>query len=137
MLNTDKAVVRDYLEKAFNGRNPKILPELVADDFLDHHIPASFPRGPAGISQWLEVAFTPFPDSRIRIEDMVAENGCVSVRYTFIGTHTGDFMGMAATGRRFSINGMAMARLHDGKLVEWWEVNDVASLTRQLENPSP
>ncbi|MDX1688981.1 MAG: ester cyclase, partial [Candidatus Promineifilaceae bacterium] len=56
----------------------------------------------------------------------------VVTRFTFSGTHEGEFMGVPATGRQFSITAIAIARVTGGKLVEWWENADVMSLMQQL-----
>lgn len=132
MSETNKAVVRRYLEEAWNDRNPGSIDVLVAEDFVDHHLPPELPSGPAGVKMWYNVAVGAFPDFHISREDVIAEGDKVVTRFTFSGTHEGEFMGVPATGRQFSITAIAIARIVDGKLVEWWENADVMSLMQQL-----
>ncbi len=63
---------------------------------------------------------------------MVAEGDRVAVRWTQSGTHVADFLGIPATGRRFTIAGIDIYRLHDGRLAEHWHVVDQLSLLGQL-----
>jgi steroid delta-isomerase-like uncharacterized protein len=138
MSEENKAIVRRYLEEAFNNRNTDVIDELVSEDHVDYHIPPELPRGPEGIKAWFNGAFSAFPDSRIKAKDVIAEGDKVVTRFEFIGTHQGEFMGIPATGKQFSITGIAIARIADGKLVEWWEKADVMGLMQQLGViPSP
>ena len=138
MSEENKAIVRRYLEEAFNDRNTDVIDELVSEDHVDHHIPPELPRGPEGIKLWFNGAFSAFPDSRITAKDVIAEGDKVTIRFEFTGTHQGEFMGIPATGKQFSITGIAIARIADGKLVEWWENADVMGLMQQLGViPSP
>lgn len=53
-------------------------------------------------------------------------------RVTFRGTHLGEFMGVAPTGRQFAYTGIAVDRIADGKVVEGWHAADNLGLLRQL-----
>jgi steroid delta-isomerase-like uncharacterized protein len=132
MLKENKAIVRRYLEEAWNDRNPGLIDELVAEAFVDHHLPPELPPGPAGAKLWFNTAISAFPDFQITPEDVVAEGDRVVTRFTFSGTHDGEFMGIPATRKPFSITGIAIARIANGKLVEWWENADVMGLMQQL-----
>lgn len=132
MLKENRAIARRYLEEVWNGRNPSLIDELVAEEFVDHHLPPELPPGPAGVKIWYNTAVSAFPDFHITLEDVIAEGDRVVTRFTFSGTHQGEFMGIPATGKQFSITGIAIARIADGKLVEWWENADVMSLMQQL-----
>jgi steroid delta-isomerase-like uncharacterized protein len=132
MSEKNKVVVRRYLEEVWNARNPGLIAELVAESFIDHHLPPELPSGPAGVDIWYNAAVTAFPDCHITREDVIAEGDKVVTRFTFSGTHRGEFMGIPATGKQFSITAIAIARIADGKLVEWWENADVMGLMQQL-----
>ncbi|NUS11835.1 MAG: SnoaL-like domain-containing protein [Streptomyces sp.] len=60
------------------------------------------------------------PDMEVVTEHRVEDGEWVAHRYTIRGTHTGDFFGRPATGRRFEISGMDMVRVREGLLVEHW-----------------
>ena len=73
-----------------------------------------------------------FPDRSFTIEELVACDDWVVTRYTFRGTHQGDFAGVAATGTRVTISGMLMQRIEGGRIVEDREEWDRLSLLEQL-----
>ncbi len=56
----------------------------------------------------------------------------IAARVVVTGTHMGEFVGLAATGRKFAIDQATFAHVRDGKAAEIWEVADTASLLRQL-----
>jgi len=57
----------------------------------------------------------------------------VVTRWTAIGTHQGPFMGIAPTGKRFTITGISFLRIFDGKIVEEWQQWDSLGLLQQLD----
>ena len=69
---------------------------------------------------------------KFTIEDVIAEGDRVVVRWTNSGTHVGDFMGIPATGKSFTISGIDIYRAEDGKLAEHWHVIDQLSMLGQL-----
>jgi predicted ester cyclase len=93
----NKASVRRYLDEVFHGRDPAVVDELVAPNFI-HHDPVNPLHGPAGLKQYQAVLFAAFPDLRLSIDDMVAEGDKVAVRYTVTGTHLAELAGIAPTG---------------------------------------
>ena len=132
MSDASKAIVRRYIEEAFNNRKHDLLDELVAEDFVDHHLPPELPPGPEGAKLWFGGAVAGFPDIHIVLKDMIAEEDKVAVRTEITGTHEGEFMDIPATGKEFAITGMAIARIADGRLAEWWENADMMGLMQQL-----
>ena len=73
-----------------------------------------------------------FPDLEMAIEQQIAEGSWVATRVTFRGTHTGEFAGIPATGRRIEYAGTAMYRLENGKVVEMWHTVNIHLLMRQI-----
>jgi predicted ester cyclase len=73
-----------------------------------------------------------FPDLEMAIEQQIAEGSWVATRVTFRGTHTGEFAGIPATGRRIEYAGTAMDRLENGKVVEMWHTVNIHLLMRQI-----
>ena len=73
-----------------------------------------------------------FPGHRVTVENMTAEGDYVYVLHTHTAVHNGPFMHLAPTGRRITVNGVEIFRLHDGKIVEFWRKDDDASLLMQL-----
>jgi steroid delta-isomerase-like uncharacterized protein len=73
-----------------------------------------------------------FSDMRTSIEALVVDGDRIGVRYMSRGTHSGEFMGVAPTGRTVAFGGAGINRILDGKIVETWTVDDLAALIRQI-----
>jgi len=85
-----------------------------------------------GYKQFQPSVLAAFPDGRWVIEDMVAEGDRVAWRYSFYGTHLGEFMGLPATGKQLRLSGILISRIADGRIAEEWEIFDAAGMFRQL-----
>ena len=59
-----------------------------------------------------------FPDYHGTNEIQIAEGDMVANRFVFYGTHRGEFMGLAPTGRRVTFRGLSLDRVVGGKIVE-------------------
>jgi steroid delta-isomerase-like uncharacterized protein len=73
-----------------------------------------------------------FPDLNVAVDKVVADNDNIAIAYTLTGTHKGDFLGVAATGRRISARGVQISRFEDGKLVERWGSSDQLGILQQI-----
>jgi len=131
MTESNKTIIHLYTE-AFNNRDLSIIDEIVADNFVDHRYPPDLPPGPESVRQWFNTLFTAFPNSRALIEDVIAEEDKVAVRYQLLGTHEGDFMGLPPTGQQFSMSAINILRIVEGQLVESWKTADRLGLLQQL-----
>lgn len=128
----NKAVVHRMLEEAINQRNLDVLDEIFAPEFVDHTaVPGQAP-GVEGLKQFFAMMDAGFPDFRAAVEDVIAEGDKVAVRFTFHGTHQGEFMDIPPTGRRVTMPGIDILRVVDGKVVELWGQEDVLGMMRQL-----
>jgi C-1 hydroxylase len=126
-LEENKAIVRRFIE-GYNERNLDIYDEFIAPDYFDH----TNQVGPEGLKQLFNMGFTAFPDWHEAIEDIIAEGDKVWIRLTYTGTHTGEFMGLAPTGKKITAPAVAIYRIVNGKLVEGWFVTDSTDMFKQL-----
>lgn len=69
--------------------------------------------------------------SRITSEDLIAEGDRVVARMTITGTHTGDFYGIPATGKRIHVSGIYIVRIANGKIVGHWGEENGVTVFRQ------
>lgn len=69
---------------------------------------------------------------RVTVEHQITEGDFVATRFTCPGRHDGEFMGIPPTGREVTIAGICISRCRDGRVVEEWEVADVAGVLRQI-----
>ena len=66
------------------------------------------------------------------IEEMIAEGDALAQRYTGRGTHEGEFMGIAPTGKRVEFEGISAVRIREGKIVEYRGMPDMLGLLQQI-----
>lgn len=128
-----KAIARRFLEEAFNGGNFDVVDELVAPEFVSHDAAMPEPMigieaAKASIAGYREA----FPDLRLTIEQQVAEGEFVTTRWSARGTHEGDLMGIAPTGKQSTVTGITIDRITDGRFVESWTNWDTLGMLQQL-----
>ena len=63
---------------------------------------------------------------------MIAEGDKVVSRWHASGTHQGQFVDMAATGKEVNYNGITIYRLEQNKIKEYWVVVDMFAIWQQL-----
>src|SRR2546425_3733077 len=111
MSEQNKAVVRRLFEDHWNAKNPALASELFAPT-VSLHTPDGTLTGLDGASSLLQAYATAFPDFHLTIDDVVAEDDKVVVRYAFTGTHRGPLADIAASGKRVSVtNGIVIFRI--------------------------
>jgi predicted ester cyclase len=129
-MATHAEVTRKLLE-AFNANRPDDAGELITDDFVDHHVPDAIPPGVEGVRLWWAILHDAF-DARIEMDDVVEGTDRVASRWTFSGTHVGEFNGIPATNAKFSAQFMSIDRFEGDRIAERWEVGDLLGLLQQI-----
>jgi steroid delta-isomerase-like uncharacterized protein len=135
----NKAISRRADEELFDRGNLEVADELFAPNFV-HHDPVSGEdwRGPESVKQYAAMMRAAFPDLYYTVEDQIAEGDKVVTRYRAGGTHQGELMGIAPTGKRIEITGISIMRINDGgKIEEMWENSDTLGMMQQLGAISP
>ena len=112
-LEENKTIIRS-LYKADNKKDLRILDELISPDFYDL---AFNLRGPEDYKKFELEFFKGFPDWIETIEDIIAEGDKVWVRFTATGTHMGEWLGLAPTGKKVTVKAVQMWRIDNGKVV--------------------
>ena len=112
-----------------------------ADECMTHMAPdfvinlAELPEPQHGLEVWrqgFEMMKHAFPDLQAHTEDIFAAEDKVAVRLRFRGTHSGEFLGIPATGRAIDYVSHEFYRVADGLFAEEWICSDMATLFRQL-----
>ena len=127
-LEENKAIIRRWFE-AENQKDLALLDEFVAPNFVDHTHQL---RGLEAYKQFVASIGKGFPDFHETIKDIIAEDDKVWVYFDFIGTHTGEWMELAPTGKKISANIVEIFRMVNGKAAEEWEVADELDFYKQL-----
>ena len=128
----NKAVARRFYEEVINQKKLAVVEEVAGEHYASHDFPPGLPPGREGLKIFISVFHAAFPDGHLSIDQMIAEGDTVATRLTFRGTHTGEFQGIAPTGKKVTIPALDMARFDNGKLVEHWGGPNQMSLLQQL-----
>lgn len=118
--------------EVFASGDVDALDELVAPDFVEHSPAPGQGPGLQGLKNWLRDTGAAFSDARYVIEDEIVEGDRMAIRSTFSGRHTGTYLGVPATNESFSIQGIDIVRVRDGRAVEHWGVFDALGMLQQL-----
>jgi C-1 hydroxylase len=127
-LEENKAIILSLYE-ADNKKDLTILDEVISPEFSG---PTFQLQGPEGYKQFENAFFKGFPDWIETIEDLIAEEDKVWVRFTGTGTHKGEWRGLAPTGRKVTFRGVQIWRLVDGKVVSKDSILDLLDALKQL-----
>lgn len=116
-----KDLAARLIRDVWNGGDADRAPEFFAGPLLDEAL---------GLHETL---LTAFPDLRIDVEDMIAEDDKVVLRLTFRGTHEGPFRGIAPTGRAVSFGAIRIYQAAGGRFTRSWAHQDALGLLQQLK----
>lgn len=114
----NKATYQRFIDEILNGRDLAAVPRYTPASFVDHRHEES--NGIEGTQKFLASVFAAFPDIHFTPEDMVAEGDRVVVRFSIVGTHKGEFIGVAPTGKKVKWTGINIGRVVNGQIVELW-----------------
>jgi steroid delta-isomerase-like uncharacterized protein len=129
----NKVIARRIVDESWTKHDPSILDQLVSTDAVVHD-PSNpnIANGPQGAKSTLNAYLRAFPDVKIKIEREIAEGDYVVQHLRAIGTNTGEFNGMPATGKKTDVIGVMTSKIKDGKVVEIWSLFDNLTLMQQL-----
>lgn len=134
MSDQNKALARRAIEEVWNQGKLTVIDELVGSNatYHDANVPGGKFTGPEGVKQFVQIYRNAFPDVRITIEDQIAEGDKVVTRWTAVGTHKGELMGIAPTNKRATVTGIDFERFQNGKVVESFASYDMLGMLQQL-----
>jgi steroid delta-isomerase-like uncharacterized protein len=124
---TDKHV------EMINTHNPDLIDRYVATDYIDHNVLASDGREAA--RQFWSGFFTGLPDVKVTCEDLIVSGDRVVARFTFHGTHTGELLGIPATGRTVEMRTIDIWRVAGGTFAEHWDELNLMQVFQQIGVP--
>jgi predicted ester cyclase len=127
----NKEIVRQIFS-AIDKSDFERLKELLSDDFTLKAPGLSEPLGPNGLFQAVKKHYAAFPDWRHVIEDAIAEGDKVAVRLTQYGTHSAEYERIPATGNKVTMPALHLVTVVNGKIKDWYAVEDYLGLNMQL-----
>ena len=134
MSEENKALIRRYIDAidANDSSDSSVIDDFVSEGFVAHNPPlpgVSLDR--EGLKQAAEIFRVATPGTH-EIPLQVAEGDLVVSRVIGRGIHAGELMGIPASNQEIETDGIAIHRVRDGKIVEYWSVVDVARILQQI-----
>ena len=129
--NENKQLLRRYYEEVLMQGRLDVLENIARADFVEH---TPFPgngQGLEGLRQRANTLVTALKQT-FTLELLIAEGDKVAVLWTTRGTHVGDFNGLPPTGKSYTIQGVDIHQLRDGRMAEHWDVVDMYGFLIQL-----
>lgn len=130
-LQAERAAVEN-LYRAFSDKNPDLLDLAVTSDWQDIPLAPGQGPGPEGFKPLLAGFIAAFPDINIIVHDMLQEPGKIAVRAEITGTHQGEFMGIAPTGKRISVRLHEFHLLNGERVTTTWHMEDWMAMFQQI-----
>ena len=116
-----------------NSGKLEVLRETFAPDVKDHDPAPDQGKGPEGFIKYFTAFRAAFPDLKIAVDQMVADENNVAIAYTVTGTQEGPFQGIPATGKKIKARGVQIAKFNgEGQIIERWGSSDEAGIMQQI-----
>ncbi|MEO8247594.1 MAG: ester cyclase [Chloroflexota bacterium] len=129
--DTNRALVRGFVDEIFVKGNADAVDKLMAPDFTSHTFPSTG-DGRADMKAAIERVHGALSDVTFTVDQLVAEGDMVAALLTSSATQTGELMGMPASGKRYQIGEMHLFRIRDAQVVEHWHYHDALGMMKQL-----
>ena len=129
----NKIYLRAVTEEVFNQGKLVVLDHAVGASYVAHDNLSLEPiKGREELKQFFSKLRDAFPDMKMTLDDLIAEDEKVVNRFTCTGTHKGDLMGIPPTGKKVTWNGIGIHHFANGKMIESWIYADVLGILHQL-----
>lgn len=130
-----KEILRRWYEEVVNKGDLGLIDALISEDYVGHTPLSPDVRGKEGVRQFVLMMRSAFPDVCVTIEDSFSEGNKVASHVRMVGTHQGEFAGLAPTGKVVNVTGMNITVVEDGKCIENWQQMDMLGSMKQLGGP--
>ena len=133
MREDNITAVRRWLDEGWSAGALDVAEDLLTEDFVLHDPVANREVAERDAERALIEGFRKaIPDHAFTADDVVADSDHVTISWTAEGTHGGELLGVAPTGRRLVIRGVDMYRLDAGRIAESWTFRDLPGLLRTI-----
>jgi len=133
-MPTNGELIRRWFEEVWNQGREATIDELVAKHAVGkgQTIDGSPITGPEPFKSFWNALRSAFSSIHVDIHHVIEQGDLALLQWTITMTHTGEFMGMPATGRTVTATGMSLQRFENGKIVEAWDNWDQLGAFAQL-----
>jgi steroid delta-isomerase-like uncharacterized protein len=129
------AVVERVRAEVYNAGNFDVIPEIFAEGYLHGSANGPDATGIAEGARRIGGFVTALPDLEWTFDEVIAEGDRVAARWTTRGTHDGDLLGFAPTGKPVEFTGISFFTVRCGKVIEFQTEMDAAGLLEQVGAP--
>ena len=129
----NKEFLKYVYTEVFVNWDRQVVEQVLDPGFRSHDWGPDSRTGAVGFYDFYGPVLESFPDTHYIVHDLIAENDKVTVYWTLKGTHKGHFMGIEPTQAEISMDGIAIYRVANEKLIERWVVYDLYSLVEQVK----
>jgi predicted ester cyclase len=132
MAHDNAAIVRGFVDEVITKGNIEAAGEYFWEDMVEQvPMPGQGP-GLSGLKDAIRAMRAGFPDIVFCIQEQIVEKDKVASRFEWTGTHRGEFLGIAATGRPVRVWGIVIDRLEDGRIKDTRILMDTVGMMGQL-----
>jgi steroid delta-isomerase-like uncharacterized protein len=134
MSDANVDILKRWFEEVWNQRQKEKIMELMAPECIGHGTADNGGdiHGPREFLTFYERICGAFPDTKVTVEDGFGSGDRVAVRWSATMRHSGDHLGLPATGKDVAITGTTIARIANGKIVEAWDNWDKLAMLQQI-----
>lgn len=135
---SQKVALTQYIQEVWTDGQAEACDNYLAARYTLHHDPGDLWHGQTlsleGFKERVRRCRAPFPDQRFDIQAMIEENETIAVTWFWEATHSGDFPGFPASGKRIVMSGATVYYFEDGRITGHWQITDRLGVFRQLQD---
>ncbi len=136
--DANKQIVTDFIDALFSRGELDAIDQHLTEDFLNHDPPFGVSADREGMRAAGAMMRGAFPDWHSEVHLLIAEGDLVAEVFTATGSHQGEVMGVAPTGKVMSLPGINVFRMRDGQICErWGRLDDLGFLQQLGLAPAP
>ena len=126
------AVARQFVDRVFNGHDAERAREFFTDDITFNALTVGTLNGVDAVVPVLAGFIDALSDIHAEVQDVIASNDLVALRQVVKARHTGNLLGIPATGNQVQWDAVDIYRVNDdGKISEQWAFEDFAAILSQ------
>jgi steroid delta-isomerase-like uncharacterized protein len=131
MSEINIALAKKWFEEVWNKSRRDAIAEMLAPDAILEE-GDDVTRGPEAFYPFFDRMQAAFSNAHVAVQDALADGDKVCLRWTFTAKHTGNGLGLPATGEQVKVTGISIVRIKDGKLVHGWQNWDMLGMLAQI-----
>ena len=133
MSQANRELARRWMDEVWNQRIESTIDKMLAPNAIGHSEGNPDINGVSQFKDYRGALLKTFSNFRIEVQDVISSGDDVAVRWRVRGTHDGDGLGIAATGKEVDFWGMTWLRLSDGQIVEGWDAWNQGGVLQRLQ----